>query len=74
MVPKHTYSWVMGFHPQAEVKGPLVSFPVVLSCYLSPSAVISHLVPPCLHLPSAPTPPSPPLILPPSRPPVLYPS
>ena len=60
MSQNHTHSRLAGFHTVADAKGALGSIPVVLSCYVSPSASISRLVthcwiypltpPLCLHL------------------------
>ena len=43
MVPKHTHSQAVVLHPVAEAKGLLGSIHMVISCYVSPTSLISRL-------------------------------
>ena len=76
MVSNHTHGRLVNINTGSEAKGPLDSVPMVISCYVAPSASISCLGPNLL-LPTSspvyltPTPhstPHPPLLTPPSCP------
>ena len=45
MAPKHTRIRVVSFHPGAESRGSLGSFPIVLSCYVTLYSSVTCLVP-----------------------------
>ena len=72
MSPKHNHSWVVVLHTIADARGEPGYSPILLSCYVTPSASFIRLVSP-LTTPTPSYQPPPYLRRPPSLPPYTAP-